>query len=442
MFAGSVPREQRPPRLEMSPRLEHTAARRPNILLIVTDDQRVDAMKGMNNTRRWFRRGGTRFANAFTPTPNCCPARSSIMTGRYPHNTGVLTNHSGQGALDQSTTIQRRLHNAGYRTAIFGKYFNFWNLANRPPSFDRWAIHSWRYNGAEFNVQGRRRIVSQYVTDYIAGKAARFLRRWGRRGPWFLYVAPFAPHHPFTPESAYANAQFPRRARNPSLRERNKRDKPRWVSHAHLSPREAAAIRRSQLRTLQSVDDLVARLLRILGDIGERRDTLAVYTSDNGYLWAEHGLEDKGHVYKPSIQVPLFARWPGHFKRGSVDRRLVSLVDIAPTIVQAARLGRRRAMDGRSLLSSSARTNLLVEYFRDPDRNHIPSWSSLLTKSSQYVEYRAGGRVTFREYYDLERDPWQLQNVFRDGRRNNNPDARALHRALRRARGCRGRSCP
>jgi arylsulfatase A-like enzyme len=134
------------------------AARGPNILIIVTDDQRAGTLGVMPQTRRWFQQQGTTYTNAFATTPLCCPSRSSILTGRYAHNHGVLKNFMG-GRLDHATTIERRLDQAGYTTGIAGKFLNSWKPEDDPPNFDRWAIFNPHidpgYFNSRFNVNGK-----------------------------------------------------------------------------------------------------------------------------------------------------------------------------------------------------------------------------------------------------------------------------------------------
>jgi arylsulfatase A-like enzyme len=427
-----------------------TAATRPNVLVIVTDDQRADTMGVMARTRAWFA-DGARFPNAVTPTPLCCPARSSIFTGRYAHNHGVRTNsdRSQTGALDQRVTIQAYLDRAGYRTAIAGKYFNAWPLATPPPHFDRYATltYSTAYWEPKMNVNGRVRQVSGYTTDIVGDRAVSFLDTFERRDadPWFLYLAPTAPHKPFAAEPQHAAADVGTWAGNPAVAEADRSDKPAFVRSGTATLDDGRRTRAKQLRTLLSVDEMVYRVLTHVAANGEG-DTLVVFTSDNGYLWGEHGLnEQKRLPYLQSAEVPMLLRWPGHVA-ASEDSRLVSLIDLAPTILDAAGIAQDPAlppMDGISMLSTYARRRILVEYFRSPDATAYPSWAATLSPNSEYVEYYADDErsVVFREYYDLVADPWQNQNVFADGVPGNEPDVGALAAALSADRACAGATC-
>ncbi|HWC31620.1 MAG TPA: sulfatase [Actinomycetota bacterium] len=412
---------------------------RPNILIVMTDDQRAGGtMNVMPKTREWFGESGTRFTRAFVSTPTCCPARASIYTGRYTHNHGVRTNRSID-ELDHGSTLQRYLQRAGYRTAFAGKFFNFWDLELSPPYFDRWAVFKGtRYYDVRVNADGSQERVPDYITTFVARYATDLIRDDFENddlAPWLLYVAPLAPHMRATPEPRYRGAPVGRWRGNPAVRERDERDKPRYVRRIDHEIAEARRIRTRQLRTLLSVDDLVDEVFRTLEDTGELSNTLAFFVSDNGFMWAEHGLLGKSVPYTEAIRVPMMMRRPGLEAVPARDDRLASLVDIAPTALEAAGVvpDREFPIDGRSLLQPDERGFLLVE-------NDARRWASIRTRRYQYIEHfqRDGTGTTFSEYYDLRRDPWQLVNLFRDGDRTNDPDWQPLHRRLRRATACAG----
>lgn len=428
---------------------------RPNILIILTDDQRASGtMSVMPATRRWFARQGTTFTNAFATTPLCCPSRSSIFCGRYAHNHGVQSNQRGAAdILDQSTTMQVYLHHAGYRTAMVGKYFNAWDLSVNPEYFDHWAIESPNgptgYSDGTWNVDGALRTVDKYSTDYIAGQGVRFIdsREPNDPQPWFLELATFAPHMPAVPAAKYADSSLPPFHLDPSMREEDVSDKPPFVNdRSRATQHGILATRATQLRSLMSVDDLVKQVFATLRRDGELRNTLAFFLSDNGILWGAHGIMGKQTPYTPSILLPFFARWPGQVAAGVTDKRFVANIDIAPTVLQAAGIAQDPAhpMDGRSLLDKTwARDRMLTEFWRIKHPSDVPTWASLRTPSLQYVEYYdASGNITFREYYDLETDPWELTNLLHDGRRTDDPAVAALHQQLTQDRTCAGAGCP
>ena len=423
---------------------------RPNVLVIVTDDQPLGTLAVMPKTRRWFARGGVRFPNTFATTPVCCPSRSSIMTGQYAHNHGVKTNEDSK-RLNPKATVQKALTDLGYRTGIIGKYLNNWSAD--PPYFDEWATVSGRhlYFEGTWNVNGSEIDNHIYRTDYAARKALEFIessKELNSAQPWFLMVAVEAPHSPYRPALKYERAQVPKWKPPPSVTERHKFDKPQYVRHARSLRRTAARVRAGQLRTLMSVDDLMSDLSKALHATGERKNTLVIFVSDNGYLWGDHGLLgaplSKGNPYTGSIAVPFLMAWPARYDGLNRDERLVTNVDIAPTILDAVDASAGRT-DGRSLLDRTwVRRMVLMEFWQKvgEHRSTVPDWTSIRTRRYQYVEYTRGARVIDREYYRLRRDPWQLQNLLGDLERSNDPDIGRLHRVLRRAQRCKGTTCP
>ena len=425
---------------------------RPNVLLIVTDDQRIGSLRVMPRTRSWLMDGGVTFNHAYVTTPLCCPSRASIFSGRYAHNHGVWFNsRKGWGRFRQRSTIQHHLQRSGYRTAIVGKYFNAWEIADDPPWFDRWWIYSpgFRDSGGYFdtrwNANGRIITPSRYSTDYIADTTLGVVRKAERhdRRPWLLVVAPFAPHQPATPAPRDATASVPAFRPNPAVRERDLSDKPPYARTSELTLEQTLRLRTSQLRSLMAVDDLIGRTMRTLRKRNELRRTLVIYISDNGFFWEEHGLEEKGPPYLQGVRVPMMVRWSGHLAAGAVDGRRAANIDIAPTVMEAAgvTIPERFPMDGRSLLQPWDRRQVLTE-FRRVRVSRAPTWAALRTRRYHYVEYYRAGRVSFREYYRLRTDPWELVNLLHDGRPGNDPDVAPLHRRLATLRGCVGSACP
>jgi arylsulfatase A-like enzyme len=417
---------------------------RPNILIIITDDQRADRTLGvMPATHRLFVQGGTKFVNAYATTPQCCPSRATIFTGLYAHNHGVLENEDGD-ELDHESTLQNLLQDAGYSTAIAGKFLQGRPVTVDPPHFDRWATTGWGYTDRLFNIDGRSRIVHRYSTDFIAAVAVRWLEEFegDDRRPWLMYVAPTAPHLPYEPEPSYAHAKVPQWNGNPATGAVDKSDKVRYVRISKYSARSGAGVLRQQLRTLMSVDDLVARVFRTLGRLHERSRTLAIFVSDNGHLHGELGLFGKRLPYRPAARIPLLIRWPGHVAPGAVDHRLAGNLDLAPTAwAAAASSGQlpRRPWDGMSLLGTGRHEELLLEQYKN---GYVPDWASVVTVNDQYIEYVSdSGKLRHAEYYDLDADPWQLDNLI-DNSAAANRDAAGAARRLDAIRDCVGAECP
>lgn len=425
---------------------------RPNILVILTDDQRIGTLDVLPVTRRIFAEGGTTFTNAFATTPQCCPSRASILSGQYAHNHGVEDNSDALG-FDHDHTIQRYLGDAGYRTAITGKYINYQgsyydekNVGRNPPHWDRWASFLGGYEDPMVNVNGDVRVVPTYTTTFVRDHAVDYIRSFERNDddPWFLYVAPFAPHPPSDPEERYRASGVPKPG-NEIIEESDRSDKPPYVQESGVEARDQRVNRRRQLRTLRSVDDLVRKLFTTLRETGEERDTLAIFMSDNGFMWGDHGLAGKGTPYTHSVGIPLLIRWSGHIDAGATDERLVGNLDVPFTILDALKLTPPDllTMDGRSLLSADERSRILLEHPSGAlSGRTIPPWASIRSDDYQYVEYYDGDNVIFREYYDLNRDPRQLNNVLADDDPNNDPNVTALSRLLAQDRACVGPACP
>ncbi len=432
-----------------SPQTQPPPPQRPNVLIFLTDDQRK-GLEVMDALRNRVEANGRRYPNAYVTTPVCCPSRASIMSGRYVHNHGVEANFVD--FFDHRTTVQFYLQRAGYRTGYIGKFLNGWSFREGPPYFDDWALNSGqparRYYDARVNVNGALQTIDKYSTTFFGNEAVRFLERTDRVNdpdPWLLYVAPNAPHQPFQPEKRYEDAPVSEWVGNPAVNERDLSDKPPWVRRQSVSFKRGRFARMQQYRMLESVDDMVRNVMLAVQRLDESRDTLVFFISDNGYSWGEHNLEGKFNPYLESVQVPFLAKWPQHIPPGSIDDRLVANIDIAPTIIDATGVSTEGGpeMDGRSLLDPDwERDRLLLEY-KMVDNHPYPDWASTITKTSQYTEYYRGEETVYREYYDLESDPYQLLNLLGDGDLlNDPPGAPAMSLQLKRDSTCVGETCP
>jgi arylsulfatase A-like enzyme len=403
-------------------------------------------MDVMTQTRQWFQTGGTQYPNTFVTTPECCPSRSTIFSGRYVHNHGVRGNDASPN-LDQRYTFQRYLHDAGYKTGIYGKYLNAWNLLHNPPNFDNWSIWTAGYSPIRVNEQGVVKGVTQYATSYISDKAVQFIQdaETNDSQPWFLELSTTAPHSPFTPETKYANAPVPDFQPNPSESESDRSDKPPFIQSQNVDQTTVTNTRANQLRTLMSVDDMVNTVFQTLEATGEASDTLAIFTSDNGYEWGDHGLIEKGVPYDEDIRVPMFVRWPSHVAAGNTDNRMVEAVDLAPTFLDAAGVAASQPMDGRSIFGPANRSRVFTEFYA-ADKDSYPSWASLFTPGGyQYTEYYSSTeprKILFREYYDLSSDPYQLTNLLDDGNSANDPPTASLSAQVAADSRCSSSGCP
>jgi arylsulfatase A-like enzyme len=272
---------------------ERPRPRPPNVVVIITDDQRFEGtLQVMPAIRRLVKDRGETFTNAFATTPMCCPSRATIFTGRYAHNHGLTIDAKrNKGALDKDSTIQAVLRAKGYKTAIYGKYLNRWDLSDDPPYFDSWGIFAnTRAAGdtaGKWNVEGRVRRVDEYSTTFIRRRGEAFMHRWSSKDhPWLLFLSTAAPHDPATPERRYRRAPVPKWRSPWRSITRNAGSRPDVVKRSRKDDR-IPELRRRQLRTLMLVDDLVASTMQTLRETKQDRDTFVIFLSDNGFMWNE-----------------------------------------------------------------------------------------------------------------------------------------------------------
>lgn len=416
-------------------------AGRPNVVIVLTDDQPFDSISHAPAAmpylqRQWGRRaaGWIRFPNAFVNTPLCCPSRASILTGRYSHHTGVRDNDDG-ARFDDSTTLATWLHDAGYTTGLVGKYLNRYPFGAGepfvPPGWDTWVAKTNQSadtvyanyllaRGDRFERYGEAE--DEYATDVLGREAARFVREAPEGRPFFLLFAPSAPHEPWIPAARHEGALAAFRIAEPaSVAEADVSDKPGWVRRLPLPTTEQREAwieeRRRALETLLAVDDAIREIDLALRDRGVMEDTVVFFLSDNGYAWGEHRWQSKSCPYAACVRVPFAVRVPA--ERSRVDPSLVSNVDLAPTIAALARATPGVPFDGLdvspALLDAVEirRRGVLAEWvggFAGPD-GPIPGWWSVRTAGAVYTEYATGER----ELYDVggirgPADPNELDN--------------------------------
>jgi N-acetylglucosamine-6-sulfatase len=409
---------------------------KPNVLVVMTDDQTVESLRVMTNVATQLAAEGTTFANSFASYPLCCPSRSTFLTGQYAHNHTVMSNAlptGGYEKLDHSNTLPVWLQRAGYRTVHIGKYLNGYGRRSAtevPPGWSEWygAVDPSTYQFYNYTLNENGRTVrygadpASYQADVYTRKAVDAVRRLAPGGPFFLSVAYLGPHSGGPRESDDpANLATPvpaPRHRNrfaaepmpttPAFNEADMSDKPGAMRRRpSIGPGRVAAITeayRQRLESLLAIDEGVAQLVSTLQSVGELENTLIVFTADNGFFHGEHRVQT-GKVlhYDPSTRVPLILRGPG-IPHGAVRRQPVANIDVAPTIVSAAGAVAARAMDGRPLqpfardaLLHSGR-DLLLE---------TPSYRALRSPRYVYVEHSTNEQ----ELYDLATDPHQLASL-------------------------------
>jgi N-acetylglucosamine-6-sulfatase len=419
---------------------------RPNIVLVLTDDQRWDTLRAMPTVEQALVAHGVTFRNSFVVNSLCCPSRTSLLTGQYSHSTGVYLNappHGGFPSFHDSRSIATVLHAAGYTTGLFGKYLNLYGTRARharyvPPGWDHWTAFLGKTSYYDYRLVDQRRVElyghdpSDYSTDVLARKAVSFVAH--APGPFFLEFTPFAPHEPATPPPRYARA-FDQLSRTTpaSFDERDLSDKPAYMRRlAPLTQKrleQAKSFRRRQLAASLAVDDAVRAIVRALEARHMLKTTMIVFASDNGVSWGEHQLASarKAVPYEESIRVPLVIRYdPLTQARRGEDGRFALNIDLAPTF--AALAGKTMpGAEGRSLVPllaprrSAWRHDFLVEHLAGPPQRDVPSYCALRGTRYKYVLYQ----TREEELYDLQRDPHELEN------QASNPALTALKARLR-----------
>ena len=407
--------------------------KRRNVILVLIDDQRYDAMSCMGhpflktpNLDR-LAAGGAHFKNAFVTTSLCSPSRATILTGQYAHVHGIIDN---QTRLRPGTpTFPQELQKAGYKTGFVGKWHMGGSNDAARPGFDRWVSFRGQgvYNNPRFNVDGERVKRTGYVTDLITDYALEFLKE-AQNGPFFLYMSHKAVHAGFVPaerhKSLYADVELEFPASMADTEE-NYRGKPAWVRNQRNSfhgvdniyqqhiPLETVA--RDYCRTLVAVDDSIGRLIDALEDLGLLESTLIIYMGDNGFMLGEHGLIDKRAMYEESIRIPFLVHCPEIVPAGQSIEKMVLNIDVAPTVLDAAGADVPPTVQGRSFLplarreSTDWRTSWLYEYFWESAFPQTPTVFGVRTDRHKYMKYH--GVWDTNELYDLENDPLEMTNL-------------------------------
>jgi N-acetylglucosamine-6-sulfatase len=452
---------------------EAAPVERPNIVVIMTDDQTLESMRVMGGVKRSLAAEGTTFDRAFVSNALCCPSRATLFSGQYSHNHGVIGNQPPDGGyerLDKSNWLPVWLQRAGYRTVHIGKFLNRYGIRNPvevPPGWSEWYASvdpsTYSFFGYTLNENGLLNTYGldfnpiYYSTDYYAERALSIIRRMGdTRTPFFLSLAFLAPHSggpsdPDDPAGLVTPSPAPRHAGrfagerlpgDPSYNEADLSDKPSFIQVLPpITAARAAAIDENyqqRLESLLAVDEAVVRLVDSLRAERELDNTLILFTSDNGFFHGEHRVAlGKVLVYEPSIRVPLIMRGPG-VPEGERRRQLVTNADLAPTILEAAGAKPGKPQDGRSLFPLLEDRGL--EWGRDlliegaPGVNQ-PAFDALRTYRYVYVQHATGER----ELYDLERDPHQLTSLHNDPAYASVQADLSLRLGLLAA--CAGRSC-
>ncbi len=442
---------------------------RPNIIFIMSDDHAAHAISAygsrVNTTPNIDRlaRGGMRLDRVFATNSICTPSRAAILTGQYSHLNGVTMFNRFDSSRQ---TVAKLLQAAGYHTGMIGK----WHLGSDPAGFDRWEILPGQgvyHDPVLYTADGEKTYKGRYVTDVITDLAIDFIRTRPKDKPFFLMAHHKGPHRPWEPNARY-RAEFASRwipepptlwdtyaTRTDALHENQQRiandltrrdlklEPPAGLAGAALASwlgvkpdtviltvngesktltGEALTRWKYQrymqdyLATIQSVDDNVGRLIDAVDAAGLMRNTLIVYTSDQGFFLGDHGMFDKRFMYEESLRMPFLVRWPAAIRPGSRSDALALNADFAPTFVDIAGVPVPADMQGASLApilrgrpASGWRSSMYYRYYHDPGDHNTRAHYGVRTKTHKLIYF---WRKDQWELFDLVRDPQELHNLY------------------------------
>ncbi len=431
----------------------NAAPLRPNIVFILTDDQRFDTIglehsidgttPVMPTVQHEIVDKGVSFVNGYVTTDLCAPSRASLLAGKYAHTTGVHDNSKTDGGFanfDDSSTLAVWLKAAGYHTGIYGKYINGYVSPYIAPGWDEWYVfknvayfnYTLNENGTEVAFGSAD---ADYSTDVLRGLAVQFIQNAPAQQPFFLYFAPKAPHAPATPAPRHAGSfsGIPP-WRPPNYNEADVSDKPQWVQN--IAPWTATQMathddfNQMQLECLQAVDEAVAAILQALQATGQDKNTMIIYASDNGYSWGSHRWEPKQCPYEECMRVPLAIRYAPLAPLPRAESGFGLNIDHAETLSELAGAMPDPAVEGMSMVrlldgtAPSWRSDFLEEHWNGT----IPTYAEVRGVPWKYNEYTTNER----ELYDESSDVFELNNVVNDP--NNATTAATLATRLRELR--------
>ena len=417
-----------------------------NVIFILSDDHRYDFMSCVDNCPKFLKtpnldrmaHEGAHIQNAFVTTALCSPSRASILTGKYMHGHRVVDN---QRPVPKGTTFFPQLiQKAGYQTAFIGKWHMGHENDQPRPGFDHWV--SFKGQGAYFdpvlNTNGIRKEYRGYTTDVLTDQAVNWLNQRDFDNPFFMYLSFKAVHYPFQPaprnKGKFANEKvvYPETMANT---ERNYQTQPRWVrdrrysihgiDHMETGPFDKDpvpdfdALYKQYCETVVGIDENVGRVLKWLDENDLAKDTLVIYTSDNGFELGEHGFYDKRDAFEHSIRVPMVAYAPGLIKPKTKITQMVQNIDIAPTLLESFGIKppAEMKMDGKSFLTlfqdgdQAWRDHILYEYHWEWNFPATPTTFAIRTNRFKYVYYH--GVWDHNGFYDLQTDPLERHNLIK-----------------------------
>jgi arylsulfatase A-like enzyme len=445
------------------------AAQRPNIIFMMSDDHAAHAISAygsrVNQTPNLDRlaREGMLLKNAFVTNSICTPSRAVILTGQYSHLNGVpVFNRFDSSRM----TMAKLMQQSGYYTGMIGK----WHLGSDPAGFDSWEILPGQgayHDPLLYTATGEKTYTGRYVTDVTTDLGIDFIDKRPKNKPFFLMLHHKAPHRPWEPDAVH-RAQFENRwipepeslwdayeTRTDALRENQQRvgadltrrdlkleppagldtaERTKWLA---VKPETVTITRdgkevtltgeplvrwkyqrymRDYLATVQSIDDNVGRLLAYLDKNGLSRNTIVIYTSDQGFFLGDHGLYDKRFMYEESLRMPFLIRWPAAIKAGTTSAAMALNLDFAPTLLDAAGVAVPAEMQGRSLLPvlrgrtpADWRTSMYYRYYHDPGDHNTRAHYGVRTVTHKLIYYWKKDQW---ELFDLVNDPMELHNLY------------------------------
>ena len=422
----------------------------PNIVFISADDMTLDELRYLPRVRRLLGEEGLTFSEFTAPQPLCCPSRAQLLTGQYSQNNGVRTNsgpYGGYKQLQTQTALPVWLQEAGYHTAMVGKYLNGYKAADAISAgievgWDHWdptirAIY--QYQGYTQYNDGAPIKPRAYHTDYVAKRSADLVTEMAAEGtPFFLWTSFVGPHGRCPVKQEAGGCRYPpvvaqrhrglyqklsaRVRAKPSFNERNMSDKPPFLARrSKVSPAHIDELQRARAGALAAVDEGVARIVASLRASGASANTLVVFTSDNGYLLGEHRYQGKILGYEEAVRVPLIMAGLD-VPRGAESSQVTAMIDLAPTFADLAGIDPLVQVDGRPIdlqrgLSATEPDdrNLLIQAGAFSIKRFPSGWwfRGVRTSRYTYVRYEDDG---FVELYDRARDPFELRNLADDQR--------------------------
>ncbi len=407
-----------------------------NVIFILSDDHRYDFMGFLNkpeflkttNMDRMAREGAY-IKYATVSTALCSPSRASILTGQFAHRHGVVDNNTRVPA--GTRFFPQDLQKAGWQTAFMGKW-HMGHASDEPrPGFNKWISFKGQgvYFNPTFNIDGKQVKRQGHVSDLLTDYALDWLKSGRDRDrPFFLYLSHKAVHAMFEPAQRHhgkyddVKLEYPR---SMAYMEENYKGKPQWVKeqrnswhgvdHMYHGQMDFDTFYRRYCETLLSVDESIGRVIKYLENNNLAEETLVMYMGDNGFVFGEHGLIDKRHMYEESMRVPFLAWCPGMIEPGSVIEELIQNIDIAPTVMDIAGLRTPERMDGYSFLPILQgkkipwRDAVFYEYYWERNFPHTPTTHGVRTNRYKYIHYH--GIWDIDELYDLKNDPEEMTNL-------------------------------